>query len=141
MKVEATGVTRAGRVEKRKQVRKSGDPRFTLTDSVSGTSPAEPLSGIASLSAAGPMDMVLMAQSDDSPEERRRRNLLEAESLLDGLDEIRHGLLTGSLSVTTLDRLASTLKLRQSQTDDPQLSETLAELELRVAVELAKLGR
>ncbi len=60
--------------------------------------------------------------------------------LLDELDEIRHGLLLGAIPQIRLRRLADQLQLRRAATVDPGLTEIIQEIELRVAVELAKLS-
>ncbi len=70
----------------------------------------------------------------------RKRALKRSHDLLDRLDEIRHGLLLGTLSTDTLMALAHRLRERRPPDLDPQLSDILDEIELRVAVELAKLG-
>jgi hypothetical protein len=61
------------------------------------------------------------------------------EDLLDGLDEIRHGLLIGALPRERVVRLLAIVRSRREQLADPRLSAILDEIELRAEVELAKL--
>ena len=67
--------------------------------------------------------------------------MAQGEDLLDELDQIRIGLLTGSLPRATLERLAARVEAKRHRVDDPSLIQILDEIELRAAVELAKLGR
>jgi hypothetical protein len=63
------------------------------------------------------------------------------EELLERLEELRQGLLTGHLSADKLDALVSLVGNERALTSDPGLAETLNEIELLAKVELAKLGR
>ena len=60
-------------------------------------------------------------------------------SMLDRLDDIRIALLTGSLPRGQLENLRRMAQERGEILNDPQLQSVLDEIELRVAVELAKL--
>jgi hypothetical protein len=61
--------------------------------------------------------------------------------LLDRLDELRLGLLGGRLSMAALERLTLLVAENRGKVDDPRLTQILDEIEVRAAVELAKLGR
>ena len=63
-----------------------------------------------------------------------------AEDLLDRLEEIRHGILTGALSRTRLEALVQNLASRREANVDPRLAAVLDDIELRAKVELAKLS-
>lgn len=99
---------------------------------------AEPLSGLAGPSAIG---AVLLAQQDESPEQRQSRYARRADDLLDRLDEIRISLLSGGISIERLKSLQGALSTRRESVEDPVLEQTLQEIDLRVAVELAKYSR
>lgn len=100
--------------------------------------------GPGGISGAGPInsvDALLAAQSVDAPgDEGRRRAVKRGEDILDRLDEIRHGLLTGSLSMSQIQSLAALVRARRDAVADPQLRELLADIELRAEVEIAKLA-
>ena len=70
----------------------------------------------------------------------RRRATRRSTDLLDQLEEIRNGLLMGSIPVNRLRSLAHMLKSEREQVADPRLRSLMDEIELRCAVELAKLG-
>ncbi|WP_142848939.1 flagellar assembly protein FliX [Telmatospirillum sp. J64-1] len=95
---------------------------------------AQPLAGV---------DALLAVQSVDAVDEReaRRRAAQQGAALLDGLEEIRMGLLTGALPKERLVELSRMVRSRREGVSDPRLSQLLDEIELRVEVELAKLER
>ncbi len=72
---------------------------------------------------------------------RRRAAMKRGNSLLDRLDDVRIALLTGSLPRGQLESLRHMAKERGELLNDPQLQSILDEIELRVAVELAKLDQ
>jgi hypothetical protein len=60
--------------------------------------------------------------------------------MLDELEQIRLGLLLGAIPRAKLEQLAQLVRARREQVDDPRLMAILDEIELRAAVELAKLA-
>ena len=65
----------------------------------------------------------------------------KAFEMLDYLEDIRLGLLTGDISVDLLNRLGDLTKNWREKYTDPKLQSIIEEIELRSAVELAKLER
>lgn len=61
--------------------------------------------------------------------------------MLDFLEEIRVGLLMGMIPKERLEQLAQMVRAKRELVDDPGLTAILDEIELRAAVELAKLSR
>ena len=57
------------------------------------------------------------------------------------LDDLKIGLLAGNLNAATVHRLRDAAANLKSSSGDPGLDSVLAEIELRVEVELAKAGR
>ncbi len=60
-------------------------------------------------------------------------------SLLDVLDDLKLALLEGGVPKSRLVALMDLLKSRRDETSDPRLEAVLDEVEVRAAVELAKL--
>jgi hypothetical protein len=56
------------------------------------------------------------------------------------LDELRLAILDGRLRPVDLERLTRLVAEQRTAADDPRLAGILDEIELRAAVELAKLG-
>ena len=61
--------------------------------------------------------------------------------ILDRLEEIRRGLLMGSIPKDRLQELAHLVREKRERGADPVVSRLLDEIELRAEVELAKLSR
>jgi hypothetical protein len=70
----------------------------------------------------------------------RRKAVKRANSLLDMLEDIQADLLIGQVGEGRLNRAISLLQQAKTQID-PELEAIVADIELRVRVELAKLGR
>ena len=87
-----------------------------------------------------PVDALIALQEVPDATVGRKKTIRRGDDLLDELDKIRHGLLLGALPMAQLRRLAERLRQRQVATVDRGLTEIIQEIELRVAVELAKLS-
>lgn len=117
---------------------RSGDAVGNFSDSlVTSTSDTAPTA-----TATGPvaLDALLSLQEMPTDLGDRASARRRGEDLLDALEELRLGLLRGGVSRETLSRLMQLASEQAAQSDDPRLSEVLQEIELRAAVELAKLG-
>lgn len=100
---------------------------------VSGTAPKAAVSGLVAVQAEG-------SATDGQSRGKRDRALRRGSDLLARLDRLRHGLLTGTISLNELENLSQDLAQQAEAVDDPALAELIAEIELRCAVELAKLA-
>lgn len=133
------------RIEWTPPVRRTTARRDDKTDTASGEKFAAALSGDAPAApaAAAPgltaVDALLVAQELPDPLAGRRRAVHRGNALLDRLEELRLGLLAGILSRERLDELTRLAGTVRETVDDPRLGEVLDEIDLRVAVELAKL--
>lgn len=93
----------------------------------------------ATASLAG-LDAILTLQGQtETPMERRRRSAQRGHDLLDGLDRLKASLLSGKVSTRDLQAIAGRLSDRAGLSGDPRLDGLVADIELRAAVELAKL--
>lgn len=99
-----------------------------------------PTSASAPPMAAASLDALVALQGIDDPRDRRRRAVRRGSSTLDALDALKLGVLSGQLDTAALDRLKSASVGLAGASGDPRLDGVLAEIELRAAVELAKLG-
>ncbi|MBI3436532.1 MAG: flagellar assembly protein FliX [Proteobacteria bacterium] len=86
------------------------------------------------------IDALIALQGVEEPLQRRRRALTRGKYALDVLDELKIGLLAGSLDADTLGKLRQAAAGLKDASGDSQLDGILAEVELRVEVELAKMG-
>ncbi len=71
--------------------------------------------------------------------EPRRAACRYGTELLDGLEGLRRQLLCGAVPVEDLTELAQTLRARDWRSGDDALEAVIADIELRVEVEIAKL--
>ena len=83
--------------------------------------------------------MLALQEVSDSTT-RRGRALERGATMLERLDDIRHGLLLGVVPREKLKALVQMVQGRRERSDAPRLAAILDEIELRAAVELAKLG-
>jgi hypothetical protein len=117
-------------------VRRAGESTFSLPDMPSA-SEARPAHAPTSLTG---IDALMALQGVEDATERRRRAVARGRNALDILDEIKIGLLAGTLDAGTVARLKSAAADLKGSSGDPGLDAVLAEIELRVEVELAKVG-
>jgi hypothetical protein len=103
----------------------------------STTRGAAPASGMRSI---GGLDTLLALQGIEEPGEKRRRAVRRGRSALDALDALKLGLLSGTLDTGALARLKTVASGLSEATGDPGLDTVMAEIDLRVEVELAKIG-
>ena len=89
----------------------------------------------STLSSVLPVEML----AEDGERNRRRAARQHGAGLLDRLEEVRSGLLHGRIPATSLAQLASALASRREASDDAELEQLIAEIELRAQVELAKI--
>jgi hypothetical protein len=109
-----------------------------LGDSHAGHS--QPVSMALSVNS---LSVVLAVQEtpDAAKGKARQRARERGMKMLDFLEEIRAGLLVGAIPKERLEQLAQMVRAKREQIDDPKLTAILDEIELRAAVELAKLSR
>jgi hypothetical protein len=90
------------------------------------------------LCTVGGIDALLTLQAADDPLERRRRAVKRGGIALDVLDELKLALLSGEIGPSTLMRLKSAATDLEAS-GDARLDAVLAEIELRLGVEIAKM--
>jgi hypothetical protein len=92
------------------------------------------------LRAISTVDALIALQGVEDTSERKKRAVAKGRIALDLLDTLKLGLLDGSVDRSTLARLQVAAEGLTEETGDPGLNAVLSEIELRVAVELAKAG-
>lgn len=134
---EASGVFGAG---KAKKLRKTGDNGFEEllsateeSESAAPTAQAMPVSSVGSL---------LSLQEISEEEARRQRSMQQGKQSVDMLEQLRREILTGQASPAMIGRMQYQVEqIRQHAAPDPRLQEIMKEIELRLAVEAAKLEK
>ncbi len=136
MKVTGPGTVQSNAI---RRVRRGGEKDgHSFADHVPGgdEGAAAPLGGSSPLA---PVDALIAIQESSDPTSGHRRAILRGSSMLDLLDDVRLGLLSGVIPHGRLQALLAALKGRGESVDDPRLAQLIDEIELRVSVELAKL--
>lgn len=105
------------------------------------TMSAEESAPVQTTSSLSGTEVLLAAQmvDTDDEKERRRQTVERGKSLIEKLEEIRDGLLIGAISKEKMIEIARYVRERRGLSGDERLDEIMAEIELRVEVELAKL--
>ncbi len=136
MKVNATN--RVGVASGGKGPQRTGGA-FTLgpMGGAAETARAAPSAGVTGVNS---IDALLALQAVGDFSEKKRRAVGRASKILDVLDEVKVALIDGTVTKHALDRLVTAVRDQREETDDPRLEEVLEEIEVRAAVELAKLG-
>lgn len=135
MKIPGTGPVQTTTARRREQPSKSSDNFAGELAVGNGVKEATASTAMASTGT------LLSVQELGEPIDERRRAVLRGEDILDRLDELRHGLLLGTFPPEKLDNLLAMVRQQQSNVVDPNLREILSDIEIRAAVELAKLGK
>lgn len=118
--------------------RRTGGSEFSLPDMASATESK----AAAAPKATATIDALLALQGvEEDPVERRRRSVRRGRGALDVLDDLKMGLLSGNFDPSTVTRLRTAAAELKSSSGDTGLDAVLAEIELRVEVELAKAGQ
>jgi len=94
---------------------------------------------VAGVSQVASLDALLALQEVGGPLERRRRAVGRAGNILDALERLKLGLLEGALNPEAIETLSRAVREQRAATEDPRLESLLDEIEVRAAVELAKL--
>jgi hypothetical protein len=129
------GPNQAGGTAAASSARRTGaSGQFTLADSPA-TARAQTTTASAGVSG---LDSLLALQGVEDAGERRKRFARKGKSALDLLDALKAELLTADLTPDTLLRLQGSLSELTEKSGTPGLDAVLGEIELRVAVELAK---
>ena len=139
MKIDPTSVLRAAKARPAARGRNGAGGDFA-----GSLSAGERAGGVTNASGVGSIDALVALQGVGDSPDKEREALDHGESLLDRLDELRLDLLSGRIPQSRLEKLRDSLAdraWRQGANHNPALLGVLAEIETRVAVELAKLGR
>ncbi|MCH2394909.1 MULTISPECIES: flagellar assembly protein FliX [Oceanibaculum] len=133
MKVGSTGPIRSDAARRSDKAKGRGAEFARHLSATEESGSAQPVSGVSGVDS-----LLAVQQVDERPERRARQH---GEDLLSRLDEIRHGLLLGGIPLSRLEQLSDMVKRQRERDLDPRLAGILDDIELRVRVELAKLGR
>lgn len=128
------------RVETKKRL--SGVSGSSFSSLLDGIDEAESVSTPESVTTAAPLTgagMFLGLQEIPEEEIERKRAVKKGKSMIEALEQLRDSMLMGTLSPSTIRQLESVLAEKRATVTDPRLTSILDDIEVRAAVELAKL--
>lgn len=135
MKISRTGLT--GTSPLRRTDRRAGGKSSAFAEHL-GSSETTEAPGVRGTRSAGGVDSLLSVQEMGDALEQESQARQRAENILESLDDLRHGLLCGTLSQHQVEKLARLVRARRAEVRDPRLIEILDQVELRAEIELAK---
>jgi hypothetical protein len=116
--------------------RRAASGSFTLGEQ----EPSRSAGAAGSLRAISTLDALLALQGVEDFTQRKKRAVVKGRTALDALDSLKVALLDGSVDRGTLARLKVAAEGLTTTTGDAGLDAVMREIDLRLAVELAKAG-
>lgn len=139
--VEKVGYTRP--VTTARPVKKAGSvaaPGFAdALAAAEGTGGVEAAEATAQVAAPAALGGLLGAQEVSEQEVKKRKAVRRGRLTLDALSQLRDGLLMGQLPLSTIRNLEKLVAQERGLSSDPVLQSILDDIEVRAAVEIAKL--
>lgn len=137
MKVTSERLTGSASVRRASAASGSSMAATAFAEALGGaaTGPAQPAPPIP---AASPIETLLTAQEMPGGTVSRRRAAKRGGDILDQLDRLRLGLITGAIPRRDLQRLVEMLAKQRENIADPGLINVIDEIDLRAQVEIAK---
>ncbi len=117
----------------------SGVKSFSELLEMSGSDEPLAVAQPGDVAATAAVSNMLLLQEITEEELRRRKLALQGNNMLYSLEKLRQQLLAGVIPGATLVDLRRQLSVQKQSVADPRLTELIEDIELRVAVELAKL--
>lgn len=141
MKIEGPSKSQgAGGTKKSGRVNSDGSFEDFIASAPGGASAA---SGAAPTNSIARVDALLSVQGAESPTERAAKKRMQerGENILQELDKLRMGLLTGTMTVGQVVDIADVVASHRERILDPKLTAILDEIDLRAQIELAKVQK
>ncbi len=107
-------------------------------DGIEQTAPNAAAGGVAGV---GGVESIMALQGVDNTAERRNRALRKGRRMMDALDRLQLSILDGHTSQSHLGLLQRALSEVREESGDDGLDNALGHVEVRTAVEIAKLER
>lgn len=141
MSMKIAGNSRIRTSVARKASAKGGSGQAFSVPGGASAAATETSAPVTTTATVASVDALLAIQEVPNEREGKKRAKKRGNDMLDILDEIRLGLLTGSVPRARLEQLVHMVEERKDIFVDPQLSQVLDEIDLRARVELAKFER
>lgn len=136
MRIQGTNRAGSAKSVRRSGGATSGDAKAFSVEATGKSKDAAAVSAPVSLTA---VDSLLALQEVGDGTQGKKKAVKRATDILDMLEDIRVGLIMGSVPLTKLNNLIQMVESRRDGFTDPALAELIDEIELRARVEIAKL--
>ena len=134
MRINGTNGTAAAKASA--GARRTAGGGFSVSEQADTRQPA----AAGSLRTISSLEALLALQGVEDFTQRKKRAVAKGRNALDALDSLKAGLLGGTLDGATLARLKVAADGLTEETGDAHLDELMRQIDLRLAVELAKTG-
>ena len=142
MRINEYGTVKSPSEIKRRKTSGTSSSSFSaLLDATSSAGEADSTNSLSDISATAPLDNMLAMQEISEEEMARKELIKKGNNLIEELEKLRQQLLMGTVPLTTLRNLSHQLSIKKQSVSDPQLLSLMDDIELRAAVELAKLEK
>ncbi|MFC7291806.1 flagellar assembly protein FliX [Hirschia litorea] len=111
------------------------------TNSASSSEHTAPNAASGSVGGISGVESIMALQALDNSSERRNKAMRKGRRMLDALDRLQISVLDGQTSTAHLGLLRRALSDMRDATGDDGLDNALSHIEVRTAVEIAKLER
>lgn len=140
MKIESTKTSDIRKTGKTKAKSSTSGSLFSAHLAAAEEEMSAP-AAVSGPSGVSSVDAIFAAQIvEDSTAQHNKKAKRHGEDMLGHLESVRIGLLSGSIPKDQLLRLAQLSRQRPDKAVDARLADILAEIDIRVQVELAKLA-
>lgn len=119
--------------------RTTSNGSVSFSDYLSGGEESSEVADVRPAAPASALSGILAVQEVSDEEVKRQKAYKQAHMTLDALEELRNALLLGTVPAHLLTRIAQRIADQKQDVTDPRLLSVMREVELRAAVELAKL--
>lgn len=123
----------------KKTTHASGVKSFAELLDVGGSEEPAGISSLSDIAATSAVGNMLALQEITEEDLRRKKLTQQGSNMLETLEKLRQQLLIGAIPLHTLVDLKRQLSIHKQGVTDPRLTAIIEDIELRVAVELAKL--
>lgn len=103
---------------------------------------AQEIGGASNTQSIAQLDALLAIQAVEDPTKKaaRKRAYKRADTILIMLDDLKHKMLTGSMTIGNIIDIADVVASQRDKIDNPALTAVLDEIDLRAQVEIAKVA-
>lgn len=142
MRIDGTGPVGGSKKTEKKGRKESEGEGFSSLLSAGETTETASSSAPVNVQITAPLDALLAAQQIDGGIAESAEETLEyGDELLDSLQNLQHNLLGGDIDPQEAHRILQRLDAHSKQVQDPHLLGIIKDIEVRAAVEAAKLEK